>query len=552
MRNYFKSVLFLLIGAALFAVVQEILTPNWTNEARPKETIYGLEHTGETNIDVIFLGSSKIYCDVSPVKLYRDYHITSYDLSTAGQPVECSYYLLKQAFKTQSPKLVVYEASSLFRKNYDSYKANWHYILDVTPFSYDKLELIKAYAKHQFSTPAAGIFLPIYDYHARWKMLTADDFILFPPQYFPHAAGEDIYGNICVPTYDYAQVDWLVQKSKDLNTGSATIYSNNETIISEVSNILYKSEIPEINREYLLKMHELCEENNAQFMLTASPALRIPQDAGAWTLEHSAAIREIAVENGIDFYDLNFDVNLGLERTAFWHDNGSHLNIRGANVVTSYLGEYLSSHFNLPQRDSMCFNDILEAYGKIEDTAWLQSETDIYAFLNNLIANKEKWTVFISASSDYAGGFTTKDEYALFEYLGLDLISSGNSMDSYLAIIDGGEVVYEALSDRLLQYETTINDLSVSMASIGVWNQDHSIEPAPPSIQINGVEYSVSALGTFATGLNFVVWDKETNLPIHSAIFDTHLPTKIVNQHPSDYLYLAKYKSAVSDCAVYY
>ena len=79
-----------------------------------------------------------------------------------------------------------------------------------------------------------------------------------------------------------------------------------------------------------------------------------------------------------------------------------------------------------------------------------------------------------------------------------------------MAIIDQGEVLYEAVSGRRIDYETELNGTTIKMSSAG-WTASPYCR-----ISINGTDY---ALG--GRGLSIVVYDHESNQVIDSVRFDT-------------------------------
>ena len=64
-------------------------------------------HQPENSIDVVFLGSSHIHCNINTAYLWTEYGIAAYDYSAAEQPLWMTYYWLREFCKTQKPKLVV-------------------------------------------------------------------------------------------------------------------------------------------------------------------------------------------------------------------------------------------------------------------------------------------------------------------------------------------------------------------------------------------------------------------------------------------------------------
>ena len=108
-------------------------------------------------------------------------------------------------------------------------------------------------------------------------------------------------------------------------------------------------------------------------------------------------------------------------------------------------------------------------------------------------------------------------------------------MDSYVAIVDRGELIYEALSDRRIEYETERNGLKMKLLSAGWLNGQEA------SITIDGVQYANNT-----QGLNIVVYDHEEGLVIDSVTFDTHQESKpYFRNNESIWRYLNAYETAV-------
>ena len=67
----------------------------------------------EDSVDLLILGSSHAYQNINPMILWKDAGIAAYDLCGSITPLWNSYYFLKEAVKTQSPRLVILEAYCL-------------------------------------------------------------------------------------------------------------------------------------------------------------------------------------------------------------------------------------------------------------------------------------------------------------------------------------------------------------------------------------------------------------------------------------------------------
>lgn len=61
------------------------------------------------SVDVLFLGNSHTECTIAPLQLFEETGIRSWDLKSSGCNMPLRYFYLKQAYKTQNPKVVALE-----------------------------------------------------------------------------------------------------------------------------------------------------------------------------------------------------------------------------------------------------------------------------------------------------------------------------------------------------------------------------------------------------------------------------------------------------------
>ena len=126
--NLIRAFVFIIIGGLLLITLDRVFLPKWSypqayNTSYQMETFWNLPNN--TN-EVLFLGTSHMMCGISPVEIYEKNGIVSYNLGTASQPIQGTYYLLKEAFKYQSPKVIVLDVSNLFYPRTDDFA--WEYI----------------------------------------------------------------------------------------------------------------------------------------------------------------------------------------------------------------------------------------------------------------------------------------------------------------------------------------------------------------------------------------------------------------------------------------
>ncbi len=304
--------LFGILFAVMFALNK--MTLNRTSQGCIQlHDFYNLEdHT----VDALFIGSSHVYYSVNTCMLYDDYGIAGYLLASPGQPVWISYYFLKEALKTQSPKLVVFDVCTLYQKAADVGASSWPSLISMKP-SVTKWNAIRAVNREGKQLDAVGAFFSFPYYHTRYDELTRQDFY----------NTKRVRYNGYKPDFTKISPEELKEWEQVDRTGFAaigTITSRTET--------------------YLRRLMELCRDQGIPLLLVNAPYVN-------HTLEKQQAynyIGTIAAEYGVPFLDANYDsrIHVDDERDFF---EPSHLNYRGSLKYTKYLAEVLS-RYELPDR----------------------------------------------------------------------------------------------------------------------------------------------------------------------------------------------------------
>ena len=265
-----------------------------------KDSIIKYKQFFESNkeFDVLFFGSSHVINSVSPLDLFHNYGITSYNLSMHANYIYSNYYLCKEVLESlkmsgrKLPRIVVLDIYG----NVETAPA-LHRAWDSFPVSANKIEMANSLSE---KADRLALIVPFFLYHNRWNELKKEDF---------RPAVNKIYG--AEPRYGVAYPECEI------------ITEPEDKIEPEPSKI-----------EYLDKMEELCDSFGIQLVLIHIPYSYNPdlQRVGNGIGEY-AEKREIIFENymnreiGID-YDLDFS------------DTG-HLNTVGMRIMTNELGRML-------------------------------------------------------------------------------------------------------------------------------------------------------------------------------------------------------------------
>ena len=263
--------------------------------------------------DVIFIGDCEVYENFSPAVLWQEYGINSYIRGSAEQLMWQSYYLLEETLKYEKPDVVVFNvlAMEFNEPQMESYN---RMTLDGMKWSMSKVKDIKASMMEDESF--IEYVFPILRYHSRITDLCSDDFkyMFKRPQ-------------VSYNGY-YMRVDVLPVEN---------LPTPRPMMDYQFGDNAYK---------YLDMMTELCKNEGVELVLIKAPSV-YPY----WYPQWDEQIAKYAQENGLDYYNfLNVTDDIGIDYNTDTYDAGLHLNLSGAEKLSKYFGEILSSKYGLENR----------------------------------------------------------------------------------------------------------------------------------------------------------------------------------------------------------
>ncbi len=253
----------------------------------------------EQDFDVLFLGSSHVINGVSPLDLFREYGITSYNLSMHGNYVASGYYLLKESLEILEkkgrslPKTVVLDIYGDDEIVFDLHNA-W----DSFPLSATKAEMVRSLVPKE---DQAAMLVPFFLYHNRWNDLRNEDFRLYPSRKY----GVQPRYEVCYPAAE------IVTDSEDM------------------------AKAAEEKLAYIDRINELCESLGIRLILIHIPYSYHPEQQ-----REANGVCRYAQEQGI--FCVNYmNQDIGLDFDIDFYDQG-HLNAAGMRILTRELGRLLA------------------------------------------------------------------------------------------------------------------------------------------------------------------------------------------------------------------
>lgn len=312
-KNFLKNVLsclaVVLIFALLLSLATMVLQPKYMTDLVEGSMVsqYYDEAGGH---DVIFIGDCEVYANFTPMELYREQGITAYVRGTSQQLIWQSYYLLKETFNYETPKVVVYNVNAMRYAEPVSEAYN-RLTIDQMRWSQEKVEIIRASMTEE-ETFLSYVF-PILRYHSRFDELTGEDF------------------------------EYLFKRRDNTWNGHLMNKAVNPLGTLPTKRVQASYEFGDICWAYLDRMRLLCEEKGAELILIKAPSV-YPY----WYDEYDAQIEEYAAEHGLSFYNfLDHVEEIGIDYETDTYDGGLHMNLAGATKLTQYFGQILAREHGL-------------------------------------------------------------------------------------------------------------------------------------------------------------------------------------------------------------
>ncbi len=301
----------LLATVLLLGFAQMLVTPKYMTASRDGALI-GEYYREKTSHDVVFIGDCEVYECFTPPTLWQEYGITSYVRGSAQQLIWQSYYLLEETLKREKPKAVVFNVLAIKYGKPQSEAYN-RMTLDGMRWSDSKVDAINASMTED--EDFLSYVFPLLRFHSRWSQLTNEDW-----QY--------LFARETVSHNGYLMQTAVLPKTSDREGIPLADYT-----------------LPEIGFEYLEKMRLLCEKNGVELILIKAPTNNWKY---YWYDEWEAQIASWANEKGVDYYNfIPLDKEIGLDWSTDTYDGGVHLNVYGAEKLTSYFGKILVEKYGL-------------------------------------------------------------------------------------------------------------------------------------------------------------------------------------------------------------
>ena len=296
MKKYLKEFIALLLAVVILAASLSWLTTILTPKQHDFGSVWGhfLEED-ENSIDVMFFGSSIVYCDVVPAVFWKNSGLTAFVHAGPEQTLPITLYYIKESLKTQSPDAIFVECTGLGFHEYQGYtKTN----IGQMPWGINRLQATMKAAEPELRK---GLLFPMIFYHDRWTDLTADDYAPYEPDLL-------------------AGYTWLEE------------YTGNGPEDCETLSI--SAEDWQRNVDALHEIYALCRKEGISLVLYRAPVERISN------ADWNRVVEEFQPLEGVMMLDcLAYAQTIGAQTPVEYYDT-LHYNGSGAQKFSAFLGKW--------------------------------------------------------------------------------------------------------------------------------------------------------------------------------------------------------------------
>lgn len=323
-----QSIIFIMIFAVLLILVSYMVRTN----GDVKDRFSGFYAEKNDTLDIVMIGSSPVFPYYAAPKLWGETGIAMYPLSSNVQRPIAMQYLVKEAEKSQSPGLYIFEMR-MFTMEDAGLSENMAYTRGVTDnmkYSPLRCETIQAMVPKDDEEGRISFHIDLMKYHTNWKMLV-----------LPSEWANMLYHKPS-PLKGYAFKDEVgPQPMPDCGKAGGTV------------------SIPQEQEGYLRELLSLLQKEKKDALFIVSPYGESLEDQQMFNY-----MEEIVASYGYPFLNMNnYYEEIGIVFEEDFADYGSHTNAVGAEKCTDFLREYLLQHYEFAdKRGNVSYASWDEAY----------------------------------------------------------------------------------------------------------------------------------------------------------------------------------------------
>jgi hypothetical protein len=304
-----SSLLFCAILATLLAYAGAVLKP-----VNPLWSGYLQQPRG--TVDVLLFGNSHVFDGIDPTVFWERRGVTGYVMAGPVQPPRITQHYVRETLRTQHPKVVLVDMSSLSYDQSNYVKSFQQTNVGYMPWGVNKLRAALV------DTPAAdrvGVLVDLWSYHSRWTKMHLRDLDLSS-----HTGPGDATMKGWQP---------ILHAHEITQTQPASTTPSTHTVAAVDANI-----------PALRSIAQTCRDNGAQLLLILTPTS--PPNQYSWQLNRARAALAADYPE-VRALDLSIPGAVpGLDWSKDFYDRG-HLSYTGSAKASATIADFLARTYHL-------------------------------------------------------------------------------------------------------------------------------------------------------------------------------------------------------------
>lgn len=359
--HFFRPIAFGVILCLLLSILNFYLYNDNTYTRVMFHEMYDSEQ-----IDMVFIGSSNVYRHFDPEVWDESLGMHTFNLGTSSQTPDDAYYIMKELFKSQSPKYCVYGINSILLLDMDVYDnpTKSYIVFDYLKPSINKC--VYGYIAFRDSS-LLNAWLPATRSAGTDLIKTAENVA-------------DIKSTDTYQTYG----NEIYETSEEEYRGRGFVYSFRQTEKGEVGKpggyIFGDYEVSNQYISYMKKLKNLCDKNNCELIFVVPPLPYASMEMQGDYQKILDFYKELAADLGVAMF--NFD--LSRQEFLFMEDDDfydyAHMSGKGAEKFSNAASKLIKRYVDGEKIDKdeyfyTSYEELLDHSPWIFNT-WLEKAED--------------------------------------------------------------------------------------------------------------------------------------------------------------------------------
>ncbi len=292
------------------------------NAGHNTERVRGFYLEDENSLDVVFVGSSEVYCCYSPALAYKECGFTSYPYATESNTVLNFKAIYEEIMRTQNPKLIVFEINgAIYGDENIGRDASLRRVVDNMPFNENREELINSVA----TSDQLEYYIPFIKYHGSWDNLP-NTWSWSLAVIRDQLRGYNLLKGVKNKTEIFRPKTRVYTASQ--MSSRMPLFSKSDKGLHDFLNYLEEKNVDKDKILFVRVPHVNTDENRSRYL-------------------RGNTVGDVVKSYGYDF--VSFEVEDPEIGTDVHHDfyNLEHMNIYGQQKFSKYFSHYLQKRYDL-------------------------------------------------------------------------------------------------------------------------------------------------------------------------------------------------------------